>query len=250
MFQTDRSIRLPSRARCVGVLLAIAAALLLVACNDDSPTSPGEDPALADVTFMVADADGFQTTGDLRVDGSNGSLVLTELAFVVDEIELEGTRGTEDFEQGPLLLESLLDGPEIAVSSRQIPPGQYDDLEFEIDEGEDDDIMQDIRSVFGDWPDDATIRVSGYFERPGGEIRDFTVYIEAEIEIEMDLTPPLIVEEFDEEVLVVTLAPALWFTRGDGSVLDLSEWEYISGSDLPELEVEIEDGFLEVEWDS
>lgn len=224
--------------------------MFLAACDSDDLPTGQEGSASADVNFMVTESDGTPTFGDLRVDGSNGSLVITELSFIVDEVELEGTGGTEDFERGPIFIQSLLDGPVVAISSGQIPPGRYDELEFEIDEADDDDdFMDEIRLVHADWPEDATIRLAGVFQDADGESRDFMVYIEAEVEIEMDLEPALIVDEFDEEVLVVSMAPELWFTRGDGTVIDLSAWNYISGTDLPELEVEIEDGFLKVEWD-
>ncbi len=229
---------------------ALIVILSLTGCNsDDLPTATGDAPGSADVSFTVTEADGTPVFGELRVEGTNGTLVLTELSFIVDEIELEGTRGTEDFERGPIFLESLLDGPVVAVSSREIPPGRYDELEFEIDDVDDDELLAEIRSIHPDWPSDATIRVAGWFESLTGDIREFRVYLEAEVDVEMDLNPPLVINEFDEEVLVVSLAPGLWFSRGDGTVLDLSPWNYIAGSDLPELEVEIEDGFLKVEWD-
>ena len=224
--------------------------VLVVGCDGDDLPTAQDGQASAGVNFSLTHQDGTPAVGELRVDGTNGSLVITEMAFVVDEIELEGTRGTHDFEQGPLFIESLLQGPVVAISSTVIPPGRYDELEFEMDGVDDDDeILEAIRTVYPDWPKEASLFVAGRFEESNGEVHDVYVFIEAEVEIELDLNPPLVIEEFEEEVLVVSLAPGLWFSHGDGSVIDLSAWNYIPGSDLPELEVEIEDGAWSVEWD-
>ena len=223
--------------------------LALAACDGgDLPTGDEADPSVG-VQFAVTANDGNPAQGELVVEGTNGSLTITELSFVVEEVELEGIRGTEDFERGPLFLDGLLDGSVVAVSSREIPPGRYDDLEFDIEAVDDDDLMAEMRAVYPVWPEDASVRLAGFFASVDGEIRDFVVYLDAEVEVELQLSPPLVVEDRDEEVLVVTLAPGLWFTRGDGTVLDLSYWDHIPGEELAELEVEIEDGFLKVEWD-
>ena len=238
-----------SSAPLRAALLALPLALVVACDGDDLPTAQ-DGQASAGVNFSLTHQDGTLAVGDLLVDGTNGSLVITEMAFVADEIKLEGTRGTHDFEHGPLFIESLLEGPVVAISSTEIPPGRYDKLEFEIDDVDDDvEILEAIRTVYPDWPEEASLFVAGRFEASNGDVRDVYVFIEAEVEIELDLNPPLVIEEFEEEILVVSLAPGLWFSRGDGSVIDLSAWNYIPGSDLPELEVEIEDGSWSVEWD-
>lgn len=230
--------------------LSVLLALALGACDGSDLPTGDESPAALGVHFQVATNQGAAASGHLSVEGTNGTLTITELAFIVEEFELEGTQGTEDFERDATFLDALLAGPVIAVSSREIPPGRYDELEFDIQDVDDDDeVLSEIRVAHPDWPEDASIRVAGTFQPQGGDAREFVVYLAAEVEIELDLVPPLVIEELEEEVLLVTLAPGLWFTRGDGSVLDLSEWQHISGQDLPELEVEIEGGFLEVEWD-
>lgn len=234
----------------VGAALLGGMALALPACQGaDSPT--GEDPGSAvAVELAVASNAGETVQGELVVEGTNGALVFDELAFVVEEIELDGVGSTADFEEEALFLEAVLDGSTVPIVSGRVPSGTYEELEFELDDLDDDEeVLTDVRAIHPAWPDHASIRVAGTFHPTEGEPRDFVVYLDAELEIEMDLSPPLVVEELGEETLLVTLAPGLWFTRSDGSVLDLSQWDHIDGGELLELEVEIEDGFLKVEWD-
>ena len=50
--------------------------------------------------------------------------------------------------------------------------------------------------------------------------------------------------------LTVRLDPAAWFSQGDGSVIDLSQFDYATTSQLLDFAVEIENGFAEVEIDA
>ena len=73
---------------------------------------------------------------------------------------------------------------------------------------------------------------------------------EAEIEIEMEFDPPLVIlEEDPEKVVIVTVDPVAWFTLPDGTVLDLSPFDFAATGQLVEFEVEMEDGFTEIEFD-
>ncbi|MDX1741260.1 MAG: hypothetical protein R3178_08210, partial [Rhodothermales bacterium] len=76
-----------------------------------------------------------------------------------------------------------------------------------------------------------------------GEVRPFTKYAEAEIEIELDFNPPITIDSGSADITVV-VDPSEWLAAPDGSVLDLSTVE-----DLFEFEVEIENGFKEIEFD-
>lgn len=238
------ALRMARGALLGGMLLAVPA------CDGgDSPT--GEEPGSAvAVELAVASNTGEAVQGDLVVEGTNGTLILHELSLVVEEIELDGAGGTGDFEEGALFLEAALEGSTVPIVSGRIPPGTYEEFEFELDDLDDDEaVLTEVRAIRPDWPDDASIRVAGTFHPTEGDPRDFVLFLEAELEIEMDLSPPLVVEELDEETLLVTLAPGLWFTRPDGSIVDLSQWDHIDGGELLELEIEIENGFLKVEWD-
>lgn len=94
------------------------------------------------------------------------------------------------------------------------------------------------------------MRAEGTFTPTGGSATPFVVYFDAEIEIERDLAQPLVLdEERAGAEVTVRLDPAAWFTLSDGSVLDLSQFDYGTTQTLLEFEVEMEDGVQEIEVD-
>ena len=87
-----------------------------------------------------------------------------------------------------------------------------------------------------------------------GEARDFTAYFEAEVEIEKEFDSPMTVADGSNNI-TVTVDPTMWFERGDGTVVDLSQYDFDpeAGSPIAEFEVEIEssagESFTEIEHD-
>lgn len=202
------------------------------------------------------------------LSGSNGTLTIDEIRLIVAEVELEGDDDDcgpaddddcNDFDVPPTFLDLPLDGQPVQAVVGMIPAGTYDELEFEIedldDDGDDDFqaeialLRTQIRSEFPDWPDDASVMVAGTFSTTDAET-PFRVYIDAEIEIERELRPPLVVTDDAEAIdLTVDIRADLWFVRSNGTVIDLSVYDWSATGELLELEVEIEDGFMEVEFD-
>jgi hypothetical protein len=192
--------------------------------------------------------------------------------LIVEELELEpvgvsdcdddgeeSQAGCDDFEQRYLFVSVPLDGAPVTVTAANVPAGQYKELELEVEDIEVDDdpeeeadaalitaLFDDVRSTFPEWPEEASMVVVGTFTPAGGSAEDFTTYFEAEIEVEMELDPPLEVVDGTSVDLVVTLDPAVWFERSDGTVWDLSAIQ-----DQPvEFELEFDDGMeVEVEDD-
>lgn len=210
-------------------------------------------------------------TSELSISGSNGTLTLTSLHLIVDEFELERSDEEDDgeeveddeVEQGPYLTGLDLEGSPVRVTSGTVPYGRYEELSFEIedvdfDDEEDGDDENDqseaaLRSAienagYADWPADASMVAVGTFTPTDGEARPFTTYFEAEIEIEVEMDPPLDLQEGDPSPRVtVQLDPERWFTRADGRVRDLSAFDYGESGELVEFELEIENGFAETE---
>jgi hypothetical protein len=200
----------------------------------------------------------------LRVAGRNGALVLERVVLIVDELELEGhgeecRRDGEDgdidardddedddhgrqcqFEAGGFLLDLPVDGSPITIASELIPDGVYDELEFEVEDVELDEpkdnrknqvislLAAELRSRFPDWPARASALLEGTFEPVGGgAARPFSVFLDAELKVEMELEPPLVItEEGPSRVITVEVHPDLWFRRIDGSVVDLSAFDF------------------------
>jgi hypothetical protein len=271
-----------------GIALLTATALLS-ACGDSTGVG---DPQRVALSFSVTtSASPALSTGSgpaaaparvagpaMSIEGSNGTLVIDEIRLIVAEVELDGdddscedsdgdddVQGFEDddcadFEAPPRFLDLPLDGQPVEAFSGLIPPGTYDELEFEIEDLEDDEedtqfaaeieaLRQVIQDEFPDWPRKATALVVGSFDAVGGGSTDFRVYIEAEIEIERALQPPLVVDVdgASSSALTVDIRPDLWFARSDGSVLNLSLYDYDETGQLLEFELEMEEGFMEIE---
>lgn len=208
----------------------------------------------------------------LAITGSNGTLTVTGVSFIVSELELE-CEGDDDapatapacveFEAPPAFVRLPLASGAVDAASAAIPAGSYTELEFEvenleIDEDDDSakrqqisDLLAAIRGQYGDFPDRASMVVEGTFTPSGGsEGTPFRVYFDAEIEVEMRLQPPLTVSEAGvSRALTVDVQPALWFRRADGTVMDLSALDFTATGAVVEFELEMDRGFTRVEFD-
>jgi hypothetical protein len=223
------------------------------------------------------------------ITGSNGTLTLSEIRLVIDKVELEladascgasgSTGGSGDdsgqdsadddshehcgeFEAGPRFLDLPLDGEPVEAVTATIPAGTYSELKFKIEDLEDDEedaaeaaaiaeVRATILAQFPDWPRKASGLVVGTFQPIDGDPVDFRVYLEAEVEIEMDLVPNLVVDDtgVSSRDLTVDVSPSAWFTNPDGTVVELQLHDYDATGELLELEVEMEHGFTEIEFD-
>ena len=258
------------------ILLTVAAGLSLAACDTDTTAPEGASPvAIGFGTAPAATASSPVATAPKRnvvAQGTNGTLEITDVILIVSEFELEGADDAcldpddddlddcADFEAPPFLLELPLDGSTVTVAVGDVPPGTYHELEFEVEDLEldDDDDGQELEPVWAearnahtDWPDEASMVVEGTFTPENdATARTFRVFVDAEIEVEMELDEPLVVEADQAASVTVLLDPGTWFTRADGSVLDLSAFDYDGDeSDIIELEAEFEDGVVEIEFD-
>lgn len=259
-------------------LLALAAAVGLAACDSTGPSS-GVQVAFrtagggsANISGASASLSGTpEASAAISFQGSNGTLELNTAHLVVTDFQLKRTNDTcdssgtgnpcEEFRGGPQFVELPLDGGTTVSVSQQVPADSYRRLEFEVDDLEDDDegedhqaeqeLLQDIRSQFADWPQDGSLRVTGTFTPSDGSApRDFTAYFEAEIEIEREFPSPLVVEEGSgNRTVSVTVDPSVWFTRTDGSVVDLSQYDFESTGSVAEFELEMESGFTQFSFE-
>lgn len=209
----------------------------------------------------------------LTIAGSNGTLTITDIRFIVKEFELkrniydcgeDDSKGGDDdscekFEAPPSFVDLALNGTATTITSSPIEPDVYRSLEVEVEDldFDDDDVderpwMQalatQIRTAFPQWPDEASMIIVGTFQPTSGAARPFTVFAEAEIEVELDFNPPLVVEDGSETITVV-VDPKVWFTLGDGRVLDLSAYNFTGSRNLLEFEVKMKNGFRSVERD-
>ena len=250
---------------------ALTIPFALAACGDDDPTGPAGS-AQVRLAFSTTASPSATSLPSLRMDelsvaGSNGTLLITDVQLIVAEFELEGDddacealTGDDDcmeFEAPPALLDLPLSGGEVIVATANVPAGTYDELEFEVEDLDEDDddsqltrdriqqIRSDLLALYPGFPQEASMVVSGTFTPTGGAAQPFTVYFDADIEVELDLVPALVVDTAGaaSRTITVNLQPDVWFSA-NGQVLDLSAFD---GETL-DFELEIEEGF-EVELD-
>ena len=267
---------------------AVTAALTLAAaaCGDatgpEGATSVAFRTAADAASASVSPGDvSFSHSSDpdaatLSVDGSNGQLTIASVHFILAEFELERADEAEDcdddaaseeaceeFEAPMGFLELPLTGESAVAVQQAVAAGSYDELEFEIEDLEEDEedddgaeiqqLLTDIRDQFPGWPEKGSLRVHGTFTPKDdqgnlltGEARDFTVYFEAEVEVEKEFDTPVEITE-QNSAMTVSVDPRMWFEVGDGTVVDLSQYDFDpeTGQPVPEFEVEAENGLSE-----
>lgn len=264
-----------------GIALTAAALVAVAACDNGTGVAgpgtvslnfrvPGSGaPALAPAAPGLAAVAGPPMT----IEGTNGDLVIDEIRVIIDEAELKPADGScdlvvdasddddcPDFEAPPRFLDLPLDGEPIEAMTAVVPAGVYKELDFEIEDLEDDEedpaeaaaiaaLRAAILSEIPDWPWKASTLVVGRFESTAGGSIEFRVFLDAEIEIELDLIPNLVVGEDGSlsRELTVDVRPDIWFGRPDGSVVPLHLFDYGLTGELYSIEVEMENGFTDVE---
>jgi hypothetical protein len=219
----------------------------------------------------VSVGESAQLNDTLRVSGSNGTLVIDDIRFIVEDFELERSEGEcedlegaaeencEEFESEPFFVDLPLEGEVLELGTSSIEPGLYSELEFEVDDLELDEeeseerqakeeLITIVKTEFPDWPESSSMVITGTFIDSEGTESAFKAFAEAELEIELEFNPPLEVSENTvNKLLKVNINPAQWFLQTDGSVVDLSQYDFDSTGNILELEVEVENGFTSIE---
>lgn len=242
--------------------VAPAATVSSAAAPVPSPAGPASFPA---VPASPAPAAAIPIAFSLTVSGPNGTLTLDELLLIVDEFKLEageeacemaGEEGEDAgacarFEAAPHLLALPLDEPgeEAVAVTEPVPAGSFADLKFEVKEADEDgSLLAQIRTEVPDWPGQASGFVAGSFApADGSPAREFRAFFQGEVKVELSFETPLAVAEGSDQTVLVTLDPREWFTNPDGTVLDLSEFDFTATGEAFGLEVKLLDGFTKIE---
>lgn len=249
--------------RIQDALFAAFFAAGLAGCGDS--LGPGEQGQVG-IGFRISSA--ASVGNNLVITGTNGTLRITDISFIVNEFELgvddddceSSGQGDscKEFEAPPSFVRLPLDGDNIVAVTTMVPQGTFTELEFEVedidlDESDDDAgdiaaVAAAVRAAFPNWPDEASMVVVGTFTPTGGQPIAFTTFFDAEIEIEKALVPALVVSQ-DNQTVTVELDPTVWFRRFDGTVIDLSAFDFVRTGEVLEFEAELEDGFQEIDFD-
>ncbi len=223
----------------VGRAVAIIICGLLSGCQpitsvDDPPTKAVVSLSVASGAYGAATQGPRQTTSfltraaDLIQTSGADTLVLTRVAVVIRKVELKrqfvpgcpvdgpGVDGCHEFRGGPFLLELPLEGQVSTLISIDVPPGTYDEVEFEIHKPDDDTpVDQAFLDTHPEF-EDVSIRVEGRFNG-----QPFVFVQDLNEKQELDLVPHLVIDESPMATNVtLTIAVSTWFVDGAGNLID------------------------------
>lgn len=259
----------------------MVAVLLLsgVTACDVTNTSERQEKDLLRLSFKTIHSTSSATTAaipvtarsehdSLIIQGSNGMLEIADIRFIVEKFKLEREDddceerkeeegdGCEEFEADPFFVDLPLTEDTLNLADSRVDTGLYEELEFEVedldfdDEEEHRDLRDSIRTLFPEWPSEASMVILGSFTSEDGNTTSFQVFAEAEIEIEKEFDPPLqVTEDNRNRVVSIRINPVRWFSREDGTVLDLHSYDWDETGELLEFSAEFKDGVEEVEID-
>lgn len=212
-----------------GLITCTAVVLALAACSDG--TGPGDGTALS-LSVAAGPSAVAQTSGPAAVvtqsDGTS-TLVITRAALVLREIELgsdevescehSGVEGDDDhceeLEIGPVLLELPLDGGVSHVVTIDVPPGIYDELEYEVHKPGGDPADEAFLQAHPDF-DGVSVLVEGTFD---GVPFVFTQDLDEEQEVSLD--PPLsVLEGAGPTNVTLQIDVSGWFMTGENTLVD------------------------------
>lgn len=258
------------------LVLAALVPFALSACESPAGSEAGgrvalrfatASPAAGGAAFSVSAAGADQ----LVVSGTNGTLTITDVRFILNEFKLERAEGAcegldgddedacEKFEAPPAFIDLPLGAGATVAATQEVPAGTYTELKFEaedIDFDEDDDdregdairaLAQTVRAAFPAWPEDASMVVVGTFTPTGGQPVAFTTFFEAEIKVEKEFNPALVIDDTNRTV-TVEVDPGAWLVTA-GKVIDLSAFDFARTGRVVEFEAKMENGFSKVEFD-
>jgi len=262
------------KARRWFALSLLAAPLAFAACGGDSTGTQARGQVavrigVSSTPALRAEGGMAALGGPLTVTGTNGTLSITGIQVVVARFQLRGandapcdSQGTGvsddecEFQAGPFFVDVPLDGSQLNVTTGAIPAGTYTSVRFRVknldiddddDSADDDDatpaqvsaLFNQIRAQVPDWPQKASMLVTGTFTPTGGAPRTFRAFARAEVKLSLPIAPPLVVAEgSSSSAVAVVLDPAAFFKTGT-TVVDLSQFN----GRLAEFKVEAERGF-------
>ena len=210
--------------------LVVPVLAMMVAGSCDSGTGPDGQLRDVQVAFSTTQTGAFGVAShrvfqDDTLTSGTDTVIVTSVGIVVREVELQRVNADdcevnadacEKFESGPLLVMLPLNGETEVQFSFDIPDGAYAEIELDVHKVSGDD-PEDL--VFAQQnPDfvDKSIRVEGTFNST-----PFLFETDLDVEQELDLNPPLVVDETTGATTITILVDIDgWFRGGDGALVD------------------------------
>ena len=237
--------------RPLGGLVVLGGLVLgLAACDGSTVAGPdgAEDSAPVSMAFSAASVPEGAASGGTAstskaatgprtlVDPDGNQLRLDRVQMIVREIELDRATGDEncspedrpdaedgdcaEVESGPVLVSLPLDGdaPAVVVDTT-LPPGRWDEVEFEVHKPEAESSTPDFLEAT-DFPMEASIRVQGRYTPAGGAAQDFTYTSDLNAEREIEFEPPLEVTADNTNNVTFSVNVDAWFRRADSTLVN------------------------------
>lgn len=222
-------MRIFDRHRFLGACAVMAVVPAMAGCGDSSGPNGS---ANVSVSFSVP-APGLRTPSVVQAslvpvrDNAGNSLDITLAQIVVAEVELERADDSEDcdasarrtpceeFEAGPVLVTLNTSGGLTTLFTDPIPAGTYDELEIEIERPDEDDAATRAFRAANPAFSNASVRLTGTFNG-----QPFDVFVDVETELELLLSPPLVVGASNPMNLTIEIDVSKFFVGTNGNFID------------------------------
>ena len=162
-------------------------------------------------------------------------IAVDEVKLFITEMEMEGTRNSNDFETRNFVLNLPLDGSRFEITHTNIPAGFYDELELEIEKPGSNEDVDDPDFILGS--NRYSLVVKGVFN---GE--RFIFRSTEDFDIDVDIKPHLEITEGQNRVIAIDLDFTGWFRNSNGDLLDPS-----NSGNREQINENIEDSFSDFE---
>ena len=192
--------------------------LLLFGMSSCDSTNPTADLSSLSVSFATKGT-GMQKDHSLQ----STHLTITEAKMLIRKIEFENDVEDDgipddslEFEAGPLVVNLQLDGSVNSIAVSNVDPGSYDEIEFEVHKPEDNETPPDPEFKVGTSGDERfSVIVRGSYNG-----QDFLYRSRVNMEQEIALAQPLILQENQEANVTLTVDLSQWFVDQQGNELD------------------------------
>lgn len=198
------------------LLIPVALTLLFIGC--DSTNSSGDQAALQ-ISFVATNGATMPKTSTMQ----SSHVALTEVKLLVREIEFESdleddgvAEDSLEFETGPLVISLNLDSSVTPVAVHDVKAGTYDEIEFKLHKPEDTETPPDPDFKIGTSGDERfSIIVRGTYYG-----QDFLFRSTQNMEQEIELPEPLVLEEDRQVNVTLNVDLSTWFVDQQGNDID------------------------------
>lgn len=186
-------------------VMLLTSSLLLSACSNTTQSS-------VKLNAKASSSQSYQKQSNVA-----DTVIITEAKFRFSEIEFESATDEDstDIEQGPLVLSLNLNGGLTEVGIADVPAGFYEELEFEIEARDEDDVLVNDPDFEGENGQNYSMVISGTIN---GE--PFTFRSEKDVEMELEFEPAFEVNDEEQVSITLNFDTSLWFLDQDGNALN------------------------------